>query len=115
LRAIKERLSAAKARSDVLEKTAKDQKAAFQNKMKVLIDKTENDDKLITMLKAEIKKLETSKGIKSSLTVGGRKAAVSQAGGIDPEEHVKLQARCSMLSNNVKCLEIDLERKEEKI
>ena len=99
----------------MLEKTAKDQKAAFQNKMKVLIDKTENDDKLITMLKAEIKKLETSKGIKSSLTVGGRKAAVSQAGGIDPEEHVKLQARCSMLSNNVKCLEIDLERKEEKI
>ena len=60
LRVLKEKLSATKARSDVLEKTAKDQKAAFQSKMKVLIDKTENDDKLITMLKAEIKKLETS-------------------------------------------------------
>lgn len=32
----------------------KDSKTQFSLKMKVLIDKTENDDKLIGMLKAEI-------------------------------------------------------------
>ena len=84
--------------------------------MKVLIDKTENDDKLITMLKAEIKKLETSKGAKSSLSVGGgRKAGQPVTNGIDPEEHVKLQSKCAMLNNNIKCLEIQRENQEEKI
>ena len=42
--------------------------------MKVLIDKTENDDKLINMLKGEIAKLESSKGVKSQLSVGSRGA-----------------------------------------
>jgi hypothetical protein len=42
--------------------------------MKVLIDKTENDDKLIGMLKSEIGKMEQNKGIKSSLNLGSRGA-----------------------------------------
>jgi len=36
-----------------------------------LIEKTENDDKLITMLKSEIKRLEQARGVKSQLNTGG--------------------------------------------
>ena len=36
-------------------------------KIKMLLDKTENDDKLITMLKQEVARLENLKGAKSSL------------------------------------------------
>lgn len=46
----------------------KDIKTEFGSKVKILIEKTENDDKLIAMLKAEIKRLETSKGVKSQLS-----------------------------------------------
>ena len=67
------------------------------------------------MLKAEIKKLESSKGVKSSLSVGNRKAALSQVGGVDPEEFIKMQSKVAMLNNNVKCLEIEIDNKEEKI
>lgn len=36
-------------------------------KIKMLLDKTENDDKLICMLKSEIARLESVKGVKSQL------------------------------------------------
>jgi hypothetical protein len=36
-------------------------------KMKMLLDKTENDDKLIMMLKQEVARLEQVKGVKSTL------------------------------------------------
>jgi len=36
-------------------------------KMKMLLDKTENDDKLIMMLKQEVARLEQVKGVKSNL------------------------------------------------
>lgn len=117
LTALKSKFSALKARSDVLEKQNKDMKSNFTNKMKVLIDKTENDDKLINMLKAEIKKLEGSKGVTSSLTSGMSKSAMTKAmANTDhTEEFMKMQARINMLNNNIKCLEMDLEHKEEKI
>ena len=35
--------------------------------MKMLLDKTENDDKLIMMLKQEVARLEQVKGVKSNL------------------------------------------------
>jgi len=71
---LRSKLSNSKVRCDVLEKTVKDSKNQFTMKMKVLIDKTENDDKLIGMLKGEITKLESSKGVKSSLNLGSRGA-----------------------------------------
>ena len=43
----------------------KDIKTEFTSKMKILLEKTENDDKLIAMLKGEIKRLESAKGVKS--------------------------------------------------
>ena len=36
-------------------------------KIKMLLDKTENDDKLIGMLKQEIARLENMKGVKSQI------------------------------------------------
>ena len=52
----KEKLKGAQARKKVLENQLKDIKGQFQGKVQVLLDKTENDDKLIKMLKAELKK-----------------------------------------------------------
>jgi hypothetical protein len=83
-------MTANKARTDVLEKQVRDSKSQFANKMKVLIDKTENDDKLINILKMEIKKLENSKGITSGLNMNSKGAKHAAAGGFDPEEVVKL-------------------------
>jgi hypothetical protein len=42
-------------------------KQDFQSKAKILIDKTENDNKLIKLLKDELKRLEESKGVKVGL------------------------------------------------
>ena len=46
----------------------KDIKTEFTSKIKILIEKTENDDKLIQMLKQEVKRLEGVKGTKSQLS-----------------------------------------------
>jgi len=101
---MKNKYSACKARADVLEKQTKDNKGNFTTKMKVLIDKTENDDKLISMLKSEIKKLESSKGISSSLTVGSKVHMNKQMANSDmTDEMIKMQSRINMLNNNVKC------------
>jgi hypothetical protein len=69
------------------------------------------------MLKAEIKKLEGSKGVTSSLTTGMSKAAMTKhmANSDHTEEFMKMQSRINMLNNNVKCMEIEIEHKDEKI
>jgi len=78
----------------------------LQAKMKVLIEKTENDDKLIKMLKEEIKRLEQSKGVKSQLT-GKAEQPVP--------EIAKLKNENVKLKNDVSCLEVRLEKKEAQI
>jgi uncharacterized small protein (DUF1192 family) len=45
----------------------KTSKTEFGMKIKMLLDKAENDDKLIAMLKQEVARLENTKGIKSQL------------------------------------------------
>lgn len=78
-------------------------------KMKMLLDKTENDDKLISMLKQEIARLENVKGVKSNL----------KSDNAANHEHIsemkKLKRDTVNLGNQVKCLEIELEQKEAKI
>ena len=85
----------------------KDIKTEFTSKLKILIEKTENDDKLIAMLKSEIKRLESAKGVKSQLS--GSVTAT------DNNESVKLRSENARLKNSVKCLEIEVEQKEDKI
>ena len=47
-------------------------KGQFTGKMQILIEKTENDDRLITMLKSEVARLESLKQVKSTLHSGMR-------------------------------------------
>ena len=72
----------------------------------MLLDKTENDDKLIGMLKQEIARLENMKGVKSNLKSDN--AANHEA----LSEMKKLKRDTANLGNQVKCLEIELEQKE---
>ena len=67
---LKKKLSASNARRDALESQSKDLKSTFQQKIQILIEKAENDDKLIMMLKSEVSRLEGLKGVKSTLTTG---------------------------------------------
>jgi len=62
---IKQKYKGAMARRDTLENQMKTIKTDFGMKIKMLLDKTENDDKLIAMLKSEIARLENVKGVKS--------------------------------------------------
>jgi predicted RNase H-like nuclease (RuvC/YqgF family) len=64
---VKQKYKAAMARRDTLETQQKTIKTEFGMKMKMLLDKTENDDKLIMMLKQEVARLEQVKGVKSNL------------------------------------------------
>ena len=63
----KKKVSAAKARTDTLEVQLKDIKQMYQSKIAILIEKTENDDRLNMMLKDEIKRIESVKGVKGTL------------------------------------------------
>jgi hypothetical protein len=58
-----------------------------------LIEKTENDDKLIGMLKSEIQRLEAMKGVKSTLQTG---KAVQESVN---EELIKLRGENGRLKN----------------
>lgn len=64
---VKTKYKAAVARRDTLEKQLKTIKTDFGMKIKMLLDKAENDDKLVAMLKAEVARLENVKGVKSQL------------------------------------------------
>ena len=64
---VKKKYKAALARRDTLENQMKNIKTEFGTKIKMLLDKAENDDKLVQMLKGEIGRLENLKGVKSTL------------------------------------------------
>lgn len=71
LAALKTKHQASVARNKTLETQAREIKGQFASKMQILIEKTENDDKLITMLKSEVQRLEHIKQVKSTLNTGG--------------------------------------------
>lgn len=107
---VKQKYKAAMARRDTLETQQKTIKTEFGMKMKMLLDKTENDDKLIMMLKQEVARLEQVKGVKSTLKQDNMPVQSQQH-----SEMTKLKRDVSMLGNQVKCYEIELEQKEAKI
>ena len=69
----------------------------------MLLDKAENDDKLVAMLKSEVSRLENVKGVKSQLRTPG-------TGG---DEKIVIENK--QLKNEVQCLQIELEQKDNKI
>ena len=104
---IKLKYKGAVSRRDVLENQMKSVKTDFGMKMKMLLDKTENDDKLITMLKQEVSRLENLKGAKSAIK--------AQPPMNLHNEVVELKRERALLNNTVKCLEIEVEQKGQKI
>ena len=105
---LKKKYKGAMARRDTLETQMKTVKTDFGMKIKMLLDKTENDDKLISMLKQEIARLENVKGVKSQLKTD--QPSEAQIG----EMH-KMKRDLANTKNQVKCLEIELEQKNDKI
>jgi hypothetical protein len=59
----------------------------------------ENDDKLITMLKSEIKRLESAKGVKSTLSGGPTISGGGASSAMDVPEIAKLKAENGRLRN----------------
>ena len=104
---IKLKYKGAVSRRDTLENQMKSVKTEFGTKMKMLLDKTENDDKLITMLKQEVSRLENLKGAKSAIKAEPPKNLHNEV--------VELKREKAMLGNEVKCLEIEVEQKNQKI
>lgn len=75
----KKKFKGASSRKTVIENEMKGIREEYQRKFQVLIDKTENDDKLITMLKQTIMKMEQERGVKSGIA--------SKLKGIDGKEN----------------------------
>lgn len=59
--------SRVRSRKEVLEKEIKFQKEDFTNKIKILLEKSDNDEKLIAVLNREMEKLRLSGGAKINL------------------------------------------------
>ena len=110
LAALKTKNTANIARNKTLETQLGEIKGQFKQKLQILIEKTETDDKLINMLKAEIQRLEQLKQTKSTLNSGQRLQPLERN-----DETTKLKGENGRLKNQVKCLEIEVEQKEEKI
>ena len=62
--------------------------------MQILIEKTENDDKLIAMLKHEISRLEQVKGTKSTINSGVKLQPIN-----GKDEMTKLKGEVGYLKN----------------
>jgi len=110
LSALQTKHKAGQARIKTLEAQVQGVKGQFTSKLQILIEKTENDDRLITMLKAEVARLEQLKQVKSTLNSGMRLQPLGQT-----DELTKLRGENGRLTNQVKCMAIELEQKDEKI
>lgn len=102
IKEMKQKYSGAVARRDTLETQLKTIKTDFGSKIKMLLDKTENDDKLITMLKQEISRLENVKGVKSVIKQETAKEQVGEA--------QKLRQDIVNLRHEVKVRDIEIEQ-----
>ena len=98
------------ARSKTLEGQVREVKQQFSGKIQILIEKTENDDKLIAMLKHEISRLEQVKSVKSTINSGVKLQPLTSK-----DELAKAKGEVGFLKNKVRCMEVELEQKEEKI
>ena len=94
---VKTKYKAALARRDTLEKQMKTIKTDFGMKIKMLLDKAENDDKLVAVLKQEVARLENVKGVKSQLK---SEEAVDRQ---NMTELQKLKRELINTKNQVKC------------
>ena len=94
LSALKTKHAASVARNKTLEGQVREVKGQFTSKMQILIEKTENDDRLITMLKAEVARLEKVKQVKSTLNSGLRLKPLAET-----DEGTRLRGENGRLTN----------------
>ncbi len=106
--ALKKKLVATKARNETLETQAKEVKGMFQSKIQIMLEKSENDDRLIAMLKDEVQRLSAGKGAKGVLQPGAGKMATT-------DEVIALRGENGRLRNQNKCFEMELAQQKEKL
>ena len=96
-------------RKVAVENEMKELKSLMASKVKILLDKTENDDKLINMLRSEVTKLKSGKGAK---------AASSKTKSLESNNEdliYSLKNENAILKNNIIVLQAQSEKKEAKI
>ena len=102
-------------RKTSLENELKEIKFDMQKKIKILLEKTENDDKLIRMLKEELSKGEGSKGAKSGI-VGRLKNPKGEELVVDKDREIyRLRNEIAKLRNDASVLEAELQQKDAKV
>ena len=96
-------------RKVAVENEMKELKSLMASKVKILLDKTENDDKLINMLRSEVTKLKSGKGAK---TASSKTKSLES----NNEELIySLKNENAILKNNIIVLQAQSEKKEAKI
>lgn len=95
-------------RKVAVENEMKELKSLMASKVKILLDKTENDDKLINMLKEENSRIKSSKGFKA----GGAKSSQSED---NLEVIYKLKNENARLKNEVIVLQSEVDKNKQKI
>jgi myosin heavy subunit len=109
LESIIQKYKGACARKTAVENEMKELKSLMANKVKILLDKAENDDKLINMLREENKLLKSGKAAK-----GGASKTIIKSD--DTHEIIyNLQNDNSKLKNDIIVLRADAEKKQQKI
>lgn len=99
------------ARKISVENEMKELKSLMASKIKILLDKTENDDKLINMLREEVKRVKSGKSNKTDVAT-----KVSSSSGDDSNETIyNLKNENAILKNNIIVLEAQVEKRDTKI
>ena len=100
----------ASSRKTAIENEMKELKSLMASKVKVLLDKSENDDKLINLLREENKRLKSGKGQKAST-----KTTDSKQSEEDQETIYNLKNDNAKLKSDIIVLKADASKKEAKI
>lgn len=108
---LQQKYKGACARKVAVENEMKEMKSLLSSKFKVLIDKTENDDKLINALRVENQSLKSGKGAKMSTTTTAAKATSDD----NLDRLYTIQNENAKLKNELIVLKSDLKKKENQV
>ena len=108
LESLQQKYKGACSRKSAVENEMKELKTLMASKVKILLDKTENDDKLINALRSENARIKASKGIKAP--------ASSKTGDEEAYEMIyKLKQENNKYKNDLAVTKAELQKKEERV
>lgn len=110
LEKVTQKYKGASSRKTAIENEMKELKSLMAGKVKVLLDKSENDDKLINLLREENKRLKSGKGQK-----GPAKASSAKQSDEDQEIIYNLKNDNAKLKSDIIVLKAEASKKENKI